>query len=152
MEKFRTQTVSPILPSPDTFPRRILLHYESFSSTLAGHYTIWFNFFNIINICVFLKIGTKDNVTTLLFSFALSDLAFLILITPTVEGYILHALDLYDLLRFESGILLKLLYWPAFTAYDLSALIFVSLGLMRCACVAMPFKFKFIFTRSRRIQ
>ena len=47
---------------------------------------------------------------------------------------------------------LYLLYWSAYTAYDLSAFISVSLGVMRCACVAMPLKFKLVFTKSRTIK
>ena len=107
---------------------------------------------NIINISVFLKTGAKDNVTTLLLSLALSDLAFLTLISPTVAGYIIIYLDGSNAMRFGSDILFHLFYWPAFTAYDLSALISVSLGVMRCACVAMPLKFKLVFTRSRTIK
>ena len=107
---------------------------------------------NIINICVFLKTGAKDNVTTLLLSLALSDLAFLTLISSTVAGYIIIYLDGSKTVRFGSDILFGLLYWPASTAYDLSALISVSLGVMRCACVAMPLKFKLVFTRSRTIK
>ena len=44
-----------------------------------------------------------------------------------------------------------MLYWRAYTAYDVSTYIAVSLGLMRCACVAMPLKFKLICTKSKTI-
>ena len=53
---------------------------------------------------------------------------------------------------FDKDILLYLLYWPAFTAYDLSAFISVSLGIVRCACIAMPLKFKLVFTKSRTVK
>ena len=42
-----------------------------------------------------------------------------------------------------------LFYWPAVTVYDISAFISVSLGVVRCACVAMPLKFKLVFTKSK---
>ncbi|KAK3760229.1 hypothetical protein RRG08_052178 [Elysia crispata] len=107
---------------------------------------------NIINIVVFLKSGNKDNVTTLLLSLAVSDFVFLTLITPSICGSVIRSLLISYSLPFDVSILLFLLYWPAFTAYDLSAFISVSLGVMRCACVAMPLKFKFVFTRSRTIK
>ena len=107
---------------------------------------------NVINIVVFLKSGNKDNVTTLLLSLAVSDFVFLPLITPSICGSVIRSLLISYSLPFDVSILLFLLYWPAFTAYDLSAFISVSLGVMRCACVAMPLKFKFVFTRSRTIK
>ncbi|KAK3761617.1 hypothetical protein RRG08_052170 [Elysia crispata] len=107
---------------------------------------------NVINIVVFLKSGNKDNVTTLLLSLAVSDFVFLTLITPSICGYVIRSLLISYSLPFDVSILLFLLYWPAFTAYDLSAFISVSLGVMRCACVAMPLKFKFVFTKSRTIK
>ena len=107
---------------------------------------------NVINIAVFLNSGNKDNVTTLLLSLAVSDFVFLTLITPAICGSVIRSLLISYSLPFDVSILLYLLYWPAFTAYDLSALISVSLGVMRCACVAMPLKFKFIFTKSRTIK
>ncbi|GFR72695.1 chemosensory receptor A [Elysia marginata] len=107
---------------------------------------------NTVNIVVFLKAGAKDNVTILLLSLAVSDLVFLILITPTTCRYVILALASSYRLPFDPPILSFLFYWPAFTAYDLSAYISVSLGVMRCACVAMPLKFKFVFTKSRTIK
>ena len=104
---------------------------------------------NIINIVVFLKAGAKDNVTILLLCLAVSDLVFLILITPVMCNYGLRAMMKSNSLVFLIGFLL---YWPAFTAYDLSAFISVSLGVMRCACVAMPLKFKLVFTKARTIK
>ena len=104
---------------------------------------------NIINIFVFLKAGAKDNVTILLLCLAVSDLVFLILITPVMCHYAILAMIESNSLVFLIGFLL---YWPAFTAYDLSAFISVSLGVMRCACVAMPLKFKLVFTKARTIK
>ncbi|KAK3720263.1 hypothetical protein RRG08_007884 [Elysia crispata] len=107
---------------------------------------------NITNIVVFLKAGAKDNVTVLLLCLAMSDLVFLILITPSTCSYVIQALVSSYSWPFDYFILHYLLYWPAFTAYDLSAFISVSLGVMRCACVAMPLKFKLVFTKARTIK
>ena len=107
---------------------------------------------NIINIIVFLKTGAKDNVTILLLSLAASDLVFLILNTPSICSLLIWTLVTSYSWPIDYDIFRHLLYYPSFTAYDLSAYISVSLGIMRCACVAMPLKFKIIFTKSRTIK
>ena len=107
---------------------------------------------NLVNIVVFLKAGVKDNVTTLLITLSMSDFTFLTLIIPTMCMFvtIAHAPDHHW--TFDRNFVYHLFYWPAFTAYDLSAFISVSLGVMRCACVAMPLKFKLVFTKSRTVK
>ena len=106
---------------------------------------------NIVNIVVFVKSGAKDNVGILLISLAVPDLMFLALITPTVCGFFIHAFFRSHSWLFDFQIISYFIYWPAFTAYDLSTYISVSLGVMRCACVAMPLKFKLIFIKSKTI-
>ena len=107
---------------------------------------------NILNIVVFLKAGVKDNVTTLLLSLAVSDLLFLSLITPSACTLVLLHFVRSWTWPFDHKIIYFLPYWPAFTAYDLSAFISVSLGVTRCACVAMPLKFKLVFTKARTVR
>ncbi|GFR85513.1 chemosensory receptor A [Elysia marginata] len=107
---------------------------------------------NITNIVVFFKTGARDNVTILLLSLAMSDILFLLLISPSACGYVIRALHASHAWPFDRYILYYLLYWPAFTAYDISAFISVSLAAMRCACVAMPLKFKSLFTRTRTVK
>ena len=107
---------------------------------------------NIINIFIFLKTGAKDNLTILLLSLAASDLVFLVLNTPSICSRVIKTLVKSYSWPIDYDIFRYLLYWPAFTAYDLSALISVSLGVMRCACVAMPLQFKVVFTKSRTIK
>ncbi|GFS16367.1 chemosensory receptor A [Elysia marginata] len=107
---------------------------------------------NVTNIAVFLKAGAKDNVTILLLSLAVSDLIFLVLITPSMCNYAIYSVDSSYKFPFHHEILGFLFYWPAFVAYDLSTYISVSLGVMRCACVAMPLKFKSVFTKSRTMK
>ncbi|RUS91173.1 hypothetical protein EGW08_001086 [Elysia chlorotica] len=107
---------------------------------------------NLASICVFLKSGIKDSVTTLLFSLAISDVTFLVLISPTAATYVIfHFAPTYDW-PFQTNLTFFLLYWPAFTMYDFSAYISISAGVMRCACVAMPLRFKSMFTRSRTVK
>ncbi|GFR58658.1 chemosensory receptor C [Elysia marginata] len=53
--------------------------------------------------------------------------------------------------KFDMRITSFLFYWPAFTFYDFSAYLSVCLGVMRCACVAMPLHFKLVFTKPRTI-
>ncbi|GFR98734.1 chemosensory receptor A [Elysia marginata] len=109
---------------------------------------------NIMNILVFLKSGARDNVTVLLLSLAVSDLLYLSLIAPSVGTTLIHSYfkSYVESWPFDYRVLLYLPYWPAFTAYDLSAFISVSMGVMRCACVAMPLKFKLVFSRSRTVK
>ncbi|GFR73164.1 chemosensory receptor A [Elysia marginata] len=107
---------------------------------------------NIMNVVIFLKVGPKDNVTILLIALAMSDLAFLILISPTMCGFLIFALVKPYSWPFDYNLLFFTVHWPAITMYDNSAYISVSLGVMRCACVAMPLKFKLVFTKSRTIK
>ena len=81
-----------------------------------------------------------------------SDLTFLTLITPSVCGYVIEGHMRPSPWSFDKHLIMHLVYWPAFTAYDLSAFISVSLGVMRCACVATPLKFKLVFTKSRTVK
>ncbi|GFR91510.1 chemosensory receptor A [Elysia marginata] len=107
---------------------------------------------NLINIVVFSKAGIKDNVTTLLCSLAVTDLTFLILAMPNACFWFIYAWVKNHTWPFHYAFAATFFYWPAFTAFDLSVFISVSLGVMRCACVAMPLKFKIVFTKSRTIK
>ncbi|GFS07786.1 chemosensory receptor A [Elysia marginata] len=107
---------------------------------------------NPINIAVFLKTGANDNVTILLIALACSDLTFLTLISPYVGGFMHFALVRGRPWTFDPKLLLYTLFWPATTAYDVSCFFAVSLSVTRCACVAMPLKFKLVFTKSRTIK
>ncbi|RUS72862.1 hypothetical protein EGW08_019368 [Elysia chlorotica] len=104
---------------------------------------------NTTNFLVFLKSGLKDNVTILLFCLSISDISFLVLITPTVATSLIFVHAPTWPWPFDRRIVSFLLYWPAFTFYDFSAYLSVCLGVMRCACVAMPLHFKLVFTKSR---
>ncbi|GFR57744.1 chemosensory receptor C [Elysia marginata] len=151
MENFNLTNSSTVF-TPRPFVKEWVMTIKVLSPLWVG--TILFGLMsNITNVLVFLKAGVKDNVTVLLLSLAISDLIFLVLISPTISVYIIIAMIPSYIWPLPFHIPLNLFYWPAFTAYDLSALIIsVSLGLIRCACVAMPLKFKFVFTMSRTVK
>ena len=150
-----TGTLASVL-APKPAPAK--LFQEEYFRTITVFAHVWpailaFGFVaNVTNIVVFLKAGGKDNVTILLIALAVSDLTFLTLISPTMWGFVIEALVRPSPWPFDFTILFFLLYWPAFTAYDISAFISVSLGVIRCACVAMPLKFKLVFTKSRTLK
>ncbi|GFS04024.1 chemosensory receptor A [Elysia marginata] len=129
-----------------------------FSITLTVLSYMWLAIFplgiasNIVNIVTFLKAGANDNVTILLIALSCSDLTFLLLVSPTMSRFVIGALVKPRQWPFDYNILAFLLIWPANTAYDISCFLAVSLGVMRCACVAMPLKFKLVFTKSRTIK
>ncbi|KAK3787627.1 hypothetical protein RRG08_034329 [Elysia crispata] len=104
---------------------------------------------NTLNIVTFLKAGVKDSVTTLLLTISVSDAAFLCLFVPVAvrNGFSWLGTNrsrvLYEMFL--------ILFWPAFTMYDFSAYTTVFLGVTRCACVAMPLRFKSVFTKKRTV-
>ncbi|GFO21763.1 chemosensory receptor a [Plakobranchus ocellatus] len=104
---------------------------------------------NIINIIVFLKTGVKDNVTTLLLSLSVSDATYLILMTPALSTIMIYYLAPDWDWPFDRHFTSNLFYWPAIAVYNFSSFISLFLGLVRCACVAMPLHFKSVFTKSR---
>ena len=90
--------VTSTLNFTDGLARRVAAPYaDELSLTLKLLAPIWpaiifFGLFsNITNIVVFLKAGVKDNVFTLLLSLAVSDLTFLILITPSMCCFVVVA-------------------------------------------------------------
>ncbi|GFO34216.1 chemosensory receptor a [Plakobranchus ocellatus] len=107
---------------------------------------------NLTNIVVFLKCGIRDNVTILLLSLSMSDMTYLILSMPTVCQTIILDFDSDFPWPFDPKFIGELLHAPAVTAYDLSSLISVLLGVTRCACVAMPLQFKSVFTKARTVK
>ena len=99
---------------------------------------------NAINIVIFLKVGVKDSVSTLLLTLSISDFIFLSVFSPTIFRASFSRFGTYKIS--ELNVIHYLCYWPAFTFYDYSAYISVFLGVTRCGCVAMPLRFKSVFT------
>ncbi|GFR72067.1 LOW QUALITY PROTEIN: chemosensory receptor C [Elysia marginata] len=104
---------------------------------------------NALNIVTFLRVGVKDSVTTLLLSLSISDAWFLTFMSPTLLRHGFYLLGSYNNRVFSD--IRFLTNWPAFTFYDFSAYVSVVLGVTRCACVAMPLRFKSVFTKKRTI-
>ncbi|GFR62885.1 chemosensory receptor C [Elysia marginata] len=106
---------------------------------------------NTLNITVFLKIGFKDNVTVTLLFLSISDLINLILNSPTVVMWFMYQRVPNHNWPFDSTILQVAFFWYAQMFYDYSCFISVFLGLVRCACVARPLRFKAMFTITRTL-
>ena len=111
---------------------------------------------NILNIIVYSKIGARDNVTVSFLALSISDLLYLVLLSPhlTVDALV-HLVE-YRMGRsiewlFDYRILRYPFYWYAFTFYEVSMLINVYISVVRCACVAIPFSVKSMFTARRAI-
>ena len=104
---------------------------------------------NTTNVVVFLKIGVKDSVSTLLLTLSVSDLMFLSFFSPTILRESFSRFGTYRLSNLH--VVHFLCFWPAFSIYDYSAYIAVLLGVARCACVAMPLRFKSAFTVKRTV-
>ncbi|GFR72055.1 chemosensory receptor C [Elysia marginata] len=104
---------------------------------------------NILNIITFLKIGVKDSVSTLLLTISMSDACFLTLVSPALLRHAFLSVGSYKVQALND--LRVMTFWPAFTCYDFSAYVSVVLGVTRCACVAMPLRFKSVFTKKRTI-
>ena len=102
---------------------------------------------NTVNIVIFLKVGVKDSVSILLLTLSVSDLIFLIFFSPTILTLSFSRFGTFEISALR--VIQLLLFWPACTFYDYSAYISVFLGVARCACVAMPLRFKSVFTLKR---
>ena len=104
---------------------------------------------NVTNIVVFLKVGVKDSVSTLLLTLSFSDFAFLGVFSPTIIRNSFSRFGTYQI--HSLSVINFIFFWPAFTFYGYSAYISVFLGVTRCACVAMPLQFKSVFTVKRTV-
>ncbi|RUS89373.1 hypothetical protein EGW08_002893 [Elysia chlorotica] len=109
---------------------------------------------NIVNIIVYAKTGSRDNVTVSFMALSLSDLLFLLLVSPyitidTLEHPVQYRLGKTNKWLFDYNILRFPFYWYGFTFYEVSILITVYISVVRCACVAIPFTVRNMFTARR---
>ena len=104
---------------------------------------------NATNVVVFLEVCVKVCVSTLLLALSISDFIFLNVFSPIILRASFSHFGTYQ--NSALGVMHYLCYWPAFTFYDYSAYISVFLGVTRCACVAMPLRFKSVFTVKRTV-
>ncbi|XP_005109640.1 uncharacterized protein LOC101846167 [Aplysia californica] len=95
--------------------------------------------------------GLKDSVNISFFALSLSDGAYLTLSSVSAVCDILFVANLGRQVMWviQPSVILFFIYWYAVIFYDTSMLITVFIALVRCCCVAIPLKFKGVFTRSR---
>lgn len=103
---------------------------------------------NTTNIVVFLQIGLKDSITVSFFGLAFAELGFVFF---TFIYQLFESLDSITMLKPEVDYrsLAYILNLCAFFFVDMSVLITVYTSLQKCACVALPFLIKNIFTPTR---
>ena len=111
---------------------------------------------NILNIAVFTKTGARDNVTVSFIALSVSDLVYLVVISPfftvlTIRHYVEIKLGIKLNWVIDKDVLAYPSYWYSFVFYETSILITVYISVVRCACVALPFTVKNIFTSRRAI-
>ena len=111
---------------------------------------------NILNIVVFTKTGARDNVTVSFMALSVSDLFYLVVISPfftviTIVHYVEIRLGIKLNWLIDKDVFTHPFYWYSFVFYETSILITVYISVVRCACVAMPFTVKKIFTSRRAI-
>lgn len=103
---------------------------------------------NIINIVIFKEIGLSDSVTVILFGVAVADVGY---------AFFVLTFHVFDVLDAETGLYpfepLKIVayqaIWLHFLFCDVATALTVFNAVQQCACVAIPFIFKSIFTNFR---
>ena len=111
---------------------------------------------NILNIVVFTKTGARDNVTVSFIALSVSDLFYLVVISPfftvvTIAHYVEIRLGIKLNWLIDKDVFTHPFYWYSFVFYETSILITVYISVVRCACVALPFTVKNIFTSRRAV-
>ncbi|XP_005109642.1 uncharacterized protein LOC101846609 [Aplysia californica] len=110
---------------------------------------------NSLNILVFYKMGLKDSVNISFFALSLSDGLFILLAALGAVCIVLQLAyqGLVGNLRWDMSLydINSYIFWYAVTFYDTSMSITVFIAVVRCCCVAIPLKFKGVFTRSRTV-
>ena len=143
-------TLIPLVNDLSSYPYQ--QEHQLFSSILNPFWPVFLFtglLSNSMNIVVFFKVGVKDSVSTLLLTLSMSDFMFLSFFSPSILRQSFSHFGTYQMPVF---LVVRLLcFWPGFTFYDYSAYIAVFLGVARCACVAMPLRFKSVFTIKRTV-
>ena len=111
---------------------------------------------NVLNIVVFTKTGVRDNITVSFMALSVSDMVYLVVISPfLIANTIIYYVEYKQGIKFnwlvDKNVLAFPFYWYSFVFYETSILITVYISVVRCACVAMPFTVKSIFTSRRAV-
>ncbi|KAK6976434.1 hypothetical protein BgiMline_022863 [Biomphalaria glabrata] len=116
------------------------------------------SFTNLLNIVVYHRMGLKDTVSVAFFSLSLSDLVYLLIhLSNFIGSVVLFANELAGEQLTETFVRLinpffpYIMMWYASWPYDISVLTTVFISLQRCLCIALPFRFKSLFTRERTV-
>ncbi|KAK6963451.1 hypothetical protein BgiMline_030598 [Biomphalaria glabrata] len=105
---------------------------------------------NVINILVFLKAGPVDSVTAGFLGLAVADLCFLMIFLASIALIIMDkSFAVYSYIDLSSLSFVISLYPIMFG--DVSYLITTYLAIQKACCVAIPLRFKNVFTRTRSI-
>ncbi|GFS19509.1 chemosensory receptor A [Elysia marginata] len=108
---------------------------------------------NFINIVTFLKIGLSDGVTQNFFILSVSDGLSSIIVFISSLSYILQQTIFAGVQRVE--LQLQALYWACYYSatfpQSISVLTTVVIAVVRCCCVAMPFKVRYFLTAKRQL-
>ncbi|CAL1539333.1 unnamed protein product, partial [Lymnaea stagnalis] len=105
---------------------------------------------NVINIAVFLRLGLRDGLSICFFLLSLIDLLCVMLMIPTDCFYLFSAYLPVSWRTDGASLNLIIGYYYAF-AYDISQAVTTYIAVQKCCCVALPFRFKHTFTRSRTV-
>ncbi|CAL1539354.1 unnamed protein product, partial [Lymnaea stagnalis] len=103
---------------------------------------------NVFNIIIFLKIGLKDSISVCFFAISGADL-ICVMFLISAECSLLLSKFMFQLWRVEGDTLSLLIMFYYGPVYDISQGITTFLALQKCWCVASPFRFKNIFTKTR---
>ncbi|GFR99999.1 chemosensory receptor C [Elysia marginata] len=111
---------------------------------------------NVMNIIVYSRTGVRDNITVPFLALSVSDLGYLVTLSPHVVTRFLEHMVEYRMRTPVNWLADPRatsfpFYWYSFVFYDTSILINVYIAVVRCACVAIPFKVKSTFTTRRAI-
>ena len=111
---------------------------------------------NILNIVLYAKSKLRDNITVSFLALSTSDLIYLVLLSPhlivkVIQHFVNFRLGISVKWLIDPQILRYPFYWYAFVFYETSILINVYISVVRCACVAIPFKVKSTFTARRAV-
>ncbi|RUS87230.1 hypothetical protein EGW08_004982 [Elysia chlorotica] len=108
---------------------------------------------NVINMAVFFKMGLRDGVAQNFFILSISDGIFSAAALANSVAYIL-----VQVVRGEAGgieLEMQRFYWASFFAVpfpqNVSLITTVVISVVRCCCVAMPLRVKFLLTAPRQL-
>ncbi|GFR67988.1 chemosensory receptor B [Elysia marginata] len=110
---------------------------------------------NCINVLVFLRIGLSDGVTQNFFILSLSDGLCCVIASVNSIAYILQQTVPPTTGLGAVELLIQRVYWACFFAVtfpmNISIVTTVVIAVVRCCCVAMPFRVKYLLTASRQL-